>query len=259
MDKDDYQAELRKLQVELARMQRWVRHSGARVVIVFEGRDTAGKGGMIKAITAKVSSRVFRVVALPAPNDRERTQLYLQRYISHMPAAGEVVMFDRSWYNRAGVEPVMGFCTPEESEQFLADVPTFERWLVRSGIVLIKYWLEVGEKEQKDRLLSRIEDPVKRWKIGGLDLEGRRRWYEYSHARDRMLERTDTKDCPWYIVPTDDKYSARLNCISHLLDTIPYQPLEAEKIELPPRDQTHAYDDEASIANRRFVPDRYHD
>ena len=252
MDKSDYQSELRKLQVELARLQRWVRRSGARVVIVFEGRDTAGKGGMIKALTQRVSARVFRVVALPAPSDRERTQLYLQRYIPHMPAAGEVVLFDRSWYNRAGVEPVMGFCTPEESERFLSDVPIFERWLQRSGIILLKYWLEVGQEVQKKRLMSRIEDPVKRWKISGLDLEGRRRWYAYSRARDRMLERTDTDDSPWYIVPADDKHSARLNCISHLLDTIPYEPLEAEQIELPSRDTLDAYDDEGSIAGRRF-------
>lgn len=259
MNKDEYESELRKLQEELARLQRWVRRAGARVVIVFEGRDTAGKGGMIKAMTARVSARVFRVVALPAPSDRERTQLYLQRYIRHMPAAGEVVLFDRSWYNRAGVEPVMGFCTPEETEQFLDDVPTFERWIKRSGIIFLKYWLEVGEEEQKDRLLSRIEDPVKRWKIGGLDLEGRRRWYAYSRARDRMLERTDTEDCPWYIVPTDDKRSARLNCISHLLATIPYEPLEAEEIELPKRDKSDEYDDRASIAGRRFVPQKYQD
>lgn len=257
MDKKTYFDELRTLQVGIVRMQRWVKQTGQRVVIVFEGRDTAGKGGMIKAIMARASARIFNVVALPAPSDRERSQLYMQRYIKHMPAAGEVVLFDRSWYNRAGVEPVMGFCSEEETATFLRGVPTFERWLINDGIFLLKYWLEVGQAEQRKRLLDRVEDPVKRWKLSEMDLKGRRRWYAYSRARDRMLEATDIEDSPWYIVPSDDQRRARLNCISHMLAHIPYEESEPEEIILPKRDMSDEYDDVASLSERRIVPQEY--
>jgi len=259
VNKREYEKELRQLQQGVARLQRWVKHAGLRVVVVFEGRDTAGKGGMIRAITQRASARVFRVVALPAPNERERTQLYLQRYVSHFPAAGEVVLFDRSWYNRAGVEPVMGFCSEAETADFLRTTPGFEAYVIDSGIILLKYWLEVGEKEQKKRLLSRVEDPVKRWKLSDMDLEGRKRWYAYSRARDRMLEATDTVVSPWYIVPSDDQRVARLNCIRHLLDTIPYEKIEPRSVVLPGRDLSNAYDDEAALADRRVIPQVYAD
>ncbi|MBT8422896.1 MAG: polyphosphate kinase 2 [Gammaproteobacteria bacterium] len=257
MKKKEYNRQLRELQVEVVRMQRWVKQTGKRVVIVFEGRDTAGKGSMIRALTARASARVFKVVALPAPSDRQLTQLYLQRYIEVMPAAGEVVLFDRSWYNRAGVEPVMGFCTEEQTRQFLDNAPTFERWLIDDGIILLKYWLEVGEEEQKNRLQERLEDPVKRWKFSDMDIESRRRWYAYSRARDRMLEATDIDESPWHIVPSDDQRVARLNCIQHLLQQIPYATIEHPAITLPDRDLTDQYDDAAAISDRRVIPQTY--
>ncbi|MEE4186085.1 MAG: polyphosphate kinase 2 [Gammaproteobacteria bacterium] len=259
MGKVDYEKELRELQADIARLQRWVTHAGLRVIVLFEGRDTAGKGGMIRAITQRASARVFRVVALPAPTERERTQLYLQRYVAHFPAAGEVVLFDRSWYNRAGVEPVMGFCTEAETTDFLRTAPGFESYIIHSGIILLKYWLEVGQAEQKKRLLSRVEDPVKRWKLSDMDLEGRKRWYAYSRARDRMLDATDTAESPWYIVPSDDQRTARLNCIRHLLSTIPHDKIEPRSVVLPGRDLSDEYDDVAALAGRRFVPQPYGD
>ena len=257
MKRKTYEKELESLQVELVRLQEWVKHSGARIVVVFEGRDAAGKGGVIKRITERVSPRVFRVVALPAPNDREKTQLYIQRYITHMPAAGEVVLFDRSWYNRAGVEKVLGFCTSREHEKFLRLCDRFEHGLVDDGIVLIKYWLSVSADEQRQRFLARIEDPLRQWKLSPTDLESVRRWYDYSIARDTMFMATDTDFAPWYIVRTDDKRRARLNCIRHLLGCIPYEDVPREKVEVPDRDLTHQYDDESSLASRRFVPEHY--
>jgi polyphosphate kinase 2 len=223
MKRKEYEKKLRKLQTELCRLQDWVVHKGLRVVVVFEGRDAAGKGGMIKAITERVSPRVFRVVALPAPSVREKTQLYGQRFIQNFPAGGEVVIFDRSWYNRAGVEYVMDFCTKEQYKAFLENTPKFEQFFVRAGIILIKFWLEVGQEEQQRRMEARIEDPLRQWKLSQMDLESYARWSAYSHARDLMLEATDTEECPWYIVRTDDKRRARLNMISHLLDLIPYK------------------------------------
>lgn len=230
-----YERELRVLHAELVAMQEWVKSSGAKVCVVFEGRDTAGKGGTIKAITAKVSPRVFRVVALPAPTERERSQMYVQRYISHLPAAGEVVIFDRSWYNRAGVEPVMGFCSPEDTERFLLMAPQVERAMVDSGIILIKYWLEVGEHEQTKRLQSRIDDPRKVWKLSQMDLESYTKWYDYGRARDAMLAATSSDWAPWHVVRTDDKRRGRLNLISHLLEQVPYTPIERRDVELPDR------------------------
>jgi polyphosphate kinase 2 len=253
----EYEEKLEELQIELVKLQRWVKHSGARVVVVFEGRDAAGKGGAIKRITERVSSRVFRVVALPAPSDREKSQLYVQRYIVHMPAAGEVVLFDRSWYNRAGVEPVLGFCTSKQHEKFLRYCDRFEHGLVDDGIILIKYWLSVSADEQEQRFRARIEDPLRQWKLSPTDLESVRRWYEYSVARDAMLMSTDTDFAPWYIVKSDDKRRARLNCIRHLLSCIPYEELPYEQIEIPQRDRTHEYDDVASLESRRFVPEHY--
>lgn len=257
MNNKDYSNQLKELQVELVMLQRWVTQTGARIVVVFEGRDTSGKGGLIKAITDKVSSRVFRVVALPKPTDREKTQLYIQRYIKHMPAAGEVILFDRSWYNRALVEPVMGFCTTEETDNFLESTPRFEKGLIKSGIHLFKYWLEVSSDEQKSRLNSRIDRPAKQWKLSDMDLMARRRWYDYSRARDRMFAATDTEFAPWHIVPSDDKQQGRLNCIRHMLEVIPYERIEYPKPELPKRAKSDAYDDTAALAGRRFVPELY--
>jgi polyphosphate kinase 2 len=257
MDRSTYNSELQQLQHRLVQLQSWVVASGQRVVVVFEGRDTAGKGGLIKAITERVSPRVFRVVALPAPTERERSQLYMQRYMAHMPAAGEIVLFDRSWYNRAVVEPVMGYCSLEERDRFLQVVPGFERYLVESGILLTKYWLEVGSSQQKKRLNSRIDKPHKQWKLSPVDIESRRLWYAYSRARDRMLERTDTDDCPWHIVPSDDKFTARLNCINHLLEVLPFEPVEQPAVTLLPRDKTDQYDDSQSLEGRRFITERY--
>ena len=249
-----YEAELRRLQGELVALQEWVKSSGAKIVIVFEGRDTAGKGGVIKRLTERLSPRVFRIVALPAPTARERSQMYIQRYIAHFPAAGEVVIFDRSWYNRAGVEPVLGFCTPEQSEKFLELVPGVEHQMVHSGIHLIKYWLEVGPEEQTRRLTSRIHDPRKYWKLSELDLLSYSRWYDYSRWRDRMLAVTDTDLAPWHVALTDDKKRARLNIITHLLDHIPYEPLSPRDVELPER-QLPADDEPA--AHLRHVPATY--
>ncbi len=252
-----YEKELRRLQVELCHLQAWVKHKGLRVIVVFEGRDGAGKGGTIRAMTERVSPRVFRLVALPAPSDREKTQMYLQRYMAHFPSAGEVVIFDRSWYNRAGVERVMGFCTSEQYERFLELAPVVERFVVDSGVILIKYWLEVSNKEQERRFKARIEDPVRHWKLSPMDLPSRERWYEYSKARDRMLESTDTGHSPWHIVRSDDKKRARLNCISHFLSQVPYKKIPTEKISLPPRSKKGAYDDGASLKGRKFVPERF--
>ena len=254
MKKKQYLKELAALQLQLVHVQEWLKQSGQRLVIVFEGRDSAGKGGIIKAITRYVSPRVFRVVALPKPTDRERTQLYMQRYMQHMPAGGEGVLFDRSWYNRAGVEPVMGFCTPEQTERFLDVAPRFESYLVRSGITVLKYWLDLSNEEQKRQLQQRIDEPVKRWKLSDMDLEGRRRWYAYSRARDKMLAATDTEEVPWYIVPSDDKRKARLNCISHILSKIPYQEPEWPDVELPARDKSDAYDDSELLSRHQAVP-----
>lgn len=252
-----YESELKKLQVELVKMQSWVKHSGARIVVIFEGRDAAGKGGIIKRITERVSPRVFRVVALPAPNDREKTQLYVQRYIARMPAAGEIVIFDRSWYNRAGVEKVLGFCTNQQHEMFLRTCGRFEAALVEDGIRLIKYWISVSAEEQHQRFRARIEDPLRQWKLSPTDLESVRQWYEYSIARDEMLMATDTDVAPWYIVNSDDKRRARLNCIRHLLDCISYEEVPHKRVEIPERDLTREYDDVASLSSRRFVPERY--
>jgi polyphosphate kinase 2 len=257
MKRKKYEKELQKLQIELCRLQRWVVQSGLRVIVLFEGRDAAGKGGTIKAITERVSPRVFRLVALPAPSDREKTQLYAQRYIQHFPAAGEIVIFDRSWYNRAGVEHVMGFCTEEEYQTFMEICPRFESHFVSSGILLIKFWLEVGQEEQHKRFEARIEDPLRQWKLSPMDLESYARWYAYSRARDLMLDATDTKDAPWHIVRSDDKRRARLNCISHLLDLIPYEKVPQEKVKLPKRSTKGEYDDQATLKDRTFVPEKY--
>jgi polyphosphate kinase len=252
-----YAKELRNLQVQLCRLQDWVKHKGLRVIIVFEGRDAAGKGGIIKAITERVSPRVFRVVALPAPSDREKTQMYFQRYIPYFPAAGEIVIFDRSWYNRAGVERVMGFCTEAEYQQFLVVCPEVELYIVDSGIVLIKLWLEVGKDEQERRFLARIHDPLRQWKLSPMDLESYRRWYQYSKARDVMLKATDTKFAPWHIVRSDDKRRARLNCISHILSVV--QPGKAPRsdVKLPKRSNHGRYNDQANLKRRNFVSERY--
>jgi polyphosphate kinase 2 len=236
MKEKEYEHELRRLHGELVALQEWVKASGAKVCVVFEGRDTAGKGGTIKAITERVSPRVFRVVALPAPTDREKSQMYMQRYVRHFPAAGEVVIFDRSWYNRAGVEPVMGFCTDEQSRRFLEQVPAFEQAMVEAGILLIKYWLEVSADEQTRRLESRIDDPRKTWKLSDMDLASYTRWDDYSRARDDMFAASDTAWAPWYVAHTDDKRRGRLNIITHLLEHIPYEPLDRKKVVLPERD-----------------------
>ena len=252
-----YEKELRKLQAELCRLQDWVKHKGLRVIVIFEGRDGAGKGGTIRAITERVSPRVFRVVALPAPSDREKTQMYMQRYLAHFPAAGEVVIFDRSWYNRAGVEHVMGFCSKEQHRVFLENCPEMEHYLTQGGIILIKFWLEVSDKEQKRRFEARITDPIRQWKLSPMDLPSRSKWFEYSRARDVMMKATDTKWAPWHILRSDDKKRARLNCIRHLLNLIPYKKVPREKIELPKRSMNGAYDDQASLKGRKFVPAKY--
>jgi polyphosphate kinase 2 len=241
LKRKDYEREMRRLHGELVAMQEWVKASGAKLCIAFEGRDTAGKGGTIKRITERVSPRVFRVVALPAPTEREKSQMYMQRYVPYFPAAGEVVIFDRSWYNRAGVERVMGFCTPEETERFLELAPSFEKAMVDSGILLLKYWLEVGSKEQTRRLESRIEDPRKVWKLSDMDLKSYSRWYDYSRARDAMFAATDTAWAPWYIAHTDDKKRGRLNIISHLLSQVPYKSLVQEAVTLPSRQRSRGY------------------
>ena len=241
MKRKPYEREMRLLHGELVAMQEWVKESGAKICIVFEGRDTAGKGGTIKRITERVSPRVFRVVALPAPTERERSQMYVQRYVTHFPAAGEVVIFDRSWYNRAGVEPVMGFCTPQDTTRFLELVPGVEKAMGDNGILLLKYWLEVSPGEQTRRLESRINDPRKIWKLSELDLKSYSRWYDYSRARDAMFAATDTAWAPWYIAHADDKKRARLNIISHLLSQVPYKPLASPDVTLPKRQQPRGY------------------
>ena len=257
MKQKEYERELKKLQTELCRLQDWVVHKGLRVVIVFEGRDAAGKGGTIKALTERVSPRVFRLVALPAPSDREKTQMYVQRYLQHFPAAGEIVVFDRSWYNRAGVEYVMGFCSEKEYEGFVMNCPKFESHITKAGIILIKFWLEVGQEEQERRFGARLKDPMRRWKLSPMDIESYGRWYAFSKARDMMLDATDSEEAPWYIVRSDDKQRARLNCISHLLTLIPYKDAPREKVELPKRSSKGKYDDQATMEGRRFVPDKY--
>jgi polyphosphate kinase len=257
LGRKEFEKELERLQARLCVLQEWVKAKGQRIIILFEGRDAAGKGGTIRAITERVSPRVFRVVALPAPSDREKSQMYVQRYLPHFPAAGEIVIFDRSWYNRAGVEHVMGFCTDKQYERFLKLTPRFEQHLIESGIQLIKIWLEVGNKEQERRFEARIEDPIRQWKLSNMDLPSREKWYEYSLARDAMLEATDNELSPWYILKSDDKKRARLNCIAHLLNLIPHDKIKHPKVTLPTRAKKHAYDDEASLEGRRFVPEAY--
>src|SRR5271169_1475737 len=253
LKRKEYEEKLRQLQIELSKLQEWVRHKGLRIIVSFEGRDAAGKGGAIKAITERVSPRVFRVVALPAPSDREKTQIYLQRYMQHFPAAGEIVIFDRSWYNRPGVEYVMGFCSKEQHDQFLQVCASVEKSIVETGIQLVKYWLEVGNEEQKRRFEARIEDPLRQWKLSPTDLCSRSKWFEYSRARDMMFEATSTKYAPWYIIRSDDKRRARLNCLRHLLEQIPYKKLPQEKAKLPERLMDGAYDDVASLNGMKFV------
>jgi len=257
MKRKTYEKALAKLQAELCTLQEWVKHKGLKVIVIFEGRDAAGKGGTIKALTERVSPRVFRLVALPAPSDREKSQIYMQRYIKHFPAAGEVVIFDRSWYNRAGVERVMGFCTDEQYEGFLDRVAEYEKDFTRAGIYLIKFWMEVGDEEQKRRFEARIDDPRRQWKLSPMDLPSRERWYDYSRARDRMLEASDTVHAPWHIVRSDDKKRARLNVIAHLLSLIPHKKLPREKIKLPKRSMKRAYDDQKTLEGRRFIPEKY--
>jgi polyphosphate kinase len=257
LKRKEYEKELRKLQTELCSLQDWVKQTGERIIVVFEGRDAAGKGGTIRALTERVSPRTFRLVALPAPSDREKSQMYVQRYLAHFPAAGEIVIFDRSWYNRAGVEHVMGFCTKEQHDRFLAICPAFEKQIVDNGIRLIKYWLEVSNKEQKRRFEARIDDRLRQWKLSAMDLPSRERWYDYSRARDVMLEATDTEFAPWHIVRSDDKKRARLNIISHFLSLIPYGAPPAKKIKLPNRDKKHAYDDEATMKDRRWIKEKF--
>ena len=257
MKRKKYEKELQRLQGRLCGLQEWVKAKGLRIIIIFEGRDAAGKGGTIKAITERVSPRVFRLVALPAPSDREKTQMYMQRYFQHFPAAGEIVIFDRSWYNRAGVEHVMGFCTKKQYKRFLELCPYFERHITTSGIRLLKFWLEVSNKEQERRFRARVDDPLRQWKLSPMDLPSREKWYEYSRARDAMLKATDRPYAPWHLVRSDDKRRARLNCIAELLHLVPYKRVSRPKVKIPNRSRKHAYNDEASIARRRFVRERY--
>jgi polyphosphate kinase 2 len=257
MKTKQYEKKLRKLQAELCALQEWVKREGMRAIVIFEGRDGAGKGGTIRAITERVSPRVFRVVALPAPSDREKSQMYMQRYMNNFPSAGEIVIFDRSWYNRAGVERVMGFATKPQVDRFLRTCSAVEKYIVDAGIILVKYWLEVSDEEQKRRFQARIEDPVRQWKLSPMDLPSRSRWYDYSRARDEMLEATDTKHGPWYVLRSDDKKRARLNCIRHLLSLIPYKKIPREKIKLPKRSGKGAYDDQKPLKRRRMVPSHY--
>ena len=257
MKRKEYEKELRKLQVQLCHLQEWVKAKKLKVIIIFEGRDAAGKGGTIKALTEKVSPRVFRVCALPAPSDRQKSQLFLQRYIEQYPAGGEIVIFDRSWYNRAGVEYVMGFCSEHDHRKFLDTCPQIERYIVDAGIHLLKLWLEVGPDEQEKRFHARIDDPLRQWKLSPMDLESYRRWYQYSRARDMMLERTDSNYAPWYIVRSDDKRRARLNCISHILKQIPFEKVSRPKVKLPKRSKKHKYDDQLSLKGMKFVAEIY--
>jgi len=257
LNRKQYEKEIRKLQGELCKLQDWVKYKGLRVIVIFEGRDAAGKGGTIRALTERVSPRVFRVVALPAPSDREKSQMYMQRYMLHFPAAGEIVIFDRSWYNRAGVEYVMGFCTKEQHDRFLDVCPLMEKYMTDAGIILIKYWLEVGKKEQQRRFEARIKDPLRQWKLSPMDLESFSRWYDYSRARDSMLKATDSKHAPWFIVRSDSKRKARLNCITHFLSLIPYKKAPRPKVKLPPRSNKRSYDDQVTLKGKRFISERY--
>ena len=257
LKRKQYEKELRKLQAQLCHLQDWVKLKGLRVIIIFEGRDGAGKGGTIRAITERVSPRVFRVVALPAPSDREKTMMYMQRYMQHFPAAGEIVIFDRSWYNRAGVEHVMGFCSKDQYHRFLDLCPLMEKYIVEGGLTLIKFWLEVSDKEQKRRFEARITDPVRQWKLSPMDLPSRTKWFDYSRARDRMLDATDTKHAPWHIVLSDDKKRARLNCIAQLLKLLPYKKVPRPEIKLPKRSMKGAYDDWTTMKHRKFIPQKY--
>jgi polyphosphate kinase 2 len=257
LSRKEYDAELYKLHAELVKLQYWVIEKRLRIIVVFEGRDAAGKGGFIKRITERVNPRVFRVAALPAPSEREKTQVYIQRYLAHFPAAGEVVLFDRSWYNRAGVERVMGFCTKSEYERFLHYVPMFEKMIVDAGILLIKYWFNVSMEEQEQRFRERMGDPRKTWKFSPMDIESYNRWYDYSRSRDDMFAATDLDYAPWYIVQADDKRRARLNCISHFLHQIPYKKLSRKSLHLGKRNMKGNYDDQASLKGKRFVPERF--
>ena len=257
LDRKTYMRELRKLQTELCYLQEWIKKSGERIIIIFEGRDAAGKGGTIKALTERVSPRVFNVVALPAPSDRQKSQLYMQRYIERFPAKGEVVIFDRSWYNRAGVEYVMGFCTEEEHQRFLELCPDFEKYLIEGGTRLLKIWLEVSQEEQERRFRARIDDPMRQWKLSPMDVESYTRWDDYSKARDAMFKATDTEDAPWCVVRSDDKRRARLNILSHILERIPHKKIKREKVKLPDRPEHGRYDDQAGLKDRRFVATRY--
>ena len=257
LKRKDYEGELYKLQVKLCRLQEWVKQSGARIIILLEGRDAAGKGGMIKALTERVSPRVFRVVALPAPSNREKTQLFMQRYIQQLPAAGEIVIFDRSWYNRAGVEYVMGFTNKASRDRFLKRAPLIERYIVEGGIHLIKIWLEVGQEEQEKRFLARINDPLRQWKLSPMDIKSYERWYDYSRARDDMLDATDSAHAPWHVVRTDDKKRGRLNGIAHILSRIPYKMVARKKAKLPARSAKRRYDDQKSLRGRNFVREEY--
>jgi polyphosphate kinase len=252
-----YEKELRRLQAELCNLQDWIKYKGLRVIVVFEGRDAAGKGGTIRAITERTNPRIVRAVALPAPSDREKSQMYLQRYMQHFPAAGEMIIFDRSWYNRAGVEYVMGFCSKEQHQRFLKLCPQFEQYMVENGIILIKIWLEVSKKEQQRRFEARIIDPLRQWKLSPMDLESYRRWYDYSHARDLMLAATDTKQAPWYILDSNEKKKARLNCIEHILNLVPYGKVPKPKVELGKRSNKGHYDDSEPIKGRRMIAEKH--
>ncbi len=255
LSRKQYEKELARLQGELVRLQEWIVHAGLRVAVLFEGRDTAGKGGVIKRIAERTNSRVVRTVALGVPTERERSEWYFQRYVAHLPAGGEMVLFDRSWYNRAGVERVMGFCSEGEYQEFMRSTPSFERILMRSGLILVKYWLSISDEEQERRFEARIEDPAKQWKLSPMDLEARARWVDYAEAKDEMFAYTDTKDSPWFVVEADDKRTARLNLISHLLERVPYESVPAEKVELPPR-QERAYA-RPPVDTQTFVPTRF--
>ncbi|RBM86471.1 polyphosphate kinase 2 [Vibrio paracholerae] len=255
LDKKVYERELELLQIELVKLQEWVKQEKLKLVVIFEGRDAAGKGGVIKTITEKLNPRVCRIAALPAPTEKEKTQWYFQRYVAHLPAAGEIVLFDRSWYNRAGVEKVMGFCSDEEYQEFLRSCPEFERMLQRSGIILLKYWFSISDEEQERRFIERINTPLKRWKFSPMDLESRQRWAAYSRAKDEMFAYTDTKHCPWWVVPSDDKKRARLNCISHLLSSVEYQEIEHAPITLPEINKQGYV--RPPIEDQSFVPQRY--
>jgi len=256
LKKKFYESELRKLQVELVKLQAWIKDRKLKVIVIFEGRDAAGKGGTIKRITQCLNPRICRVAALPVPTEREKTQWYFQRYAAHLPAGGEMVLFDRSWYNRAGVERVMGFCTDDEYREFLRSCPEYERMLIRSGVILIKYWFSVSDEEQEERFQARIDDPTKRWKLSPMDLTARSKWVEYSKAKDEMFKYTDIKQAPWYVVNADEKRRARLNCIHHLLSMIPYKDLTPEPIKLPPRQEDIGYI-RPPIGDQTFVPEVY--